>query len=327
MDKVVFGMIGAGSVTERKSGPALSKVPGSSLKRVMRRDEAKLADYAMRHQVPHQSTDAMDIFLDPEINAVYIATPPSTHAHYTHLAAKHGKAVYVEKPMARTVKEARGMVEACKTAGVPLFVAYYRRAQPRFLTAKMLMDSGALGKIRSFTYRYACPSPKGDPNRPWLLKKDEAGGGLLYDIGSHMIDIIIFLLGQPVEVIGRSQNQSKAHDSNDMTSALMRFENGVQGVLQLSFNAYSRQDELWISGEEGSLRLSIMGYEPLVYEHDGLREEIDLPMPEHVQQPLITRVVNTLLHQDDLDATGLSPLQTQEILEAVDNSDTWIYQK
>ncbi len=326
MKEIVFGMIGAGSVTEKKSAPALSKVPGSRLKRVMRRDAAKLTDYAKRHGIAQFSTDYMDIMNDPEINAVYIATPPDSHAFYTLEAAKHGKAVYVEKPMARTVAEAKAMVEACHQAGVPLFVAYYRCAQPRFLTAKTLMDQGALGEIRSFTYRYACPPPKGDPNRPWLLTKELAGGGLTYDVGSHMLDIIIFLLGQPVEVIGRSNNQTGLRDTNDMASALMVFENGVQGSVQLSFNAATSHDELWLSGSKGSLSLSIMRYEPLKFEHEGLTEVIDLPMPEHVQLPLITRVVRTLQGLDDLDASGLSPLQTQEILEAVDSGRAWTFQ-
>ena len=167
MDKTIrFGMIGAGSVTEIKSAPALQKVPGSALVRVMRRDPEKLADYARRHGVPAWSTNAMDILGDPGIDAVYIATPPESHAHYAILAAQHGKAVYVEKPMARTAQEARAMVDACQKAGVPLFVAYYRRAQPRFLKARELIETGALGEVRSFQYHYACPVPGKDPSRP-----------------------------------------------------------------------------------------------------------------------------------------------------------------
>lgn len=324
MKTIRFGMIGAGSVTEVKSGPALQKVPGSSLDFVMRRDPVKLADYARRHGVRKSTTRYEDILEDPDIDAVYIATPPGSHAFYALEAARHGKAVYVEKPMARTVEEAQTMVRACRDAGVPLFVAYYRRGQPRFLKAKELIESGALGEVRSFQYLFACPVPGEDPARPWLLSREFAGGGLLYDIGSHMIDSIIFLLGEPVEVLGRSNNLSRARDTDDLSSALMRFASGVQGTLQLSFNAAQTIDRLWISGSRGSLTLSIMGYEPLLFEQDGQTESIDFPLLQHVQQPLITRVVNTLLGRDDLDSTGASALQTQEILEAIDHSGNWV---
>ena len=324
MKTIRFGMIGAGSVTEVKSGPALRKVPGSSLDFVMRRDPEKLADYARRHGILKFSTRYEDILEDPDIDAVYIATPPGSHAFYTLEAARHGKAVYVEKPMARTVEEAQTMVRACRDAGVPLFVAYYRRGQPRFLKAKELIESGALGEVRSFQYLFACPVPGKDPARPWLLSREVAGGGLLYDIGSHMIDSILFLLGEPVEVLGRSNNLSRARDTDDLSSALMRFASGVQGTLQLSFNAAQAIDRLWISGSRGSLTLSIMGYEPLLFEQAGQTESIDFPLLQHVQQPLITRVVNTLLGRDDLDSTGASALQTQEILEAIDHSGNWV---
>ena len=324
MKTIRFGMIGAGSVTEVKSGPALQKVPGSSLDFVMRRDPEKLADYARRHGVRKFTTRYEDILEDPDIDAVYIATPPGSHAFYTLEAASHGKAVYVEKPMARTVEEAQTMVKACRDAGVPLFVAYYRRGQPRFLKAKELIESGVLGEVRSFQYLFACPAPGEDPARPWLLSREVAGGGLLYDIGSHMIDSILFLLGEPVEVLGRSNNLSRARDTDDLSSALMRFASGVQGTLQLSFNTAQTIDRLWISGSRGSLTLSIMGYEPLLFEQAGQTESIDFPLLQHVQQPLITRVVNTLLGRDDLDSTGASALQTQEILEAIDHSGNWV---
>lgn len=323
MKPVVFGMIGAGSVAEVKSAPAIQKAEGAVLAAVMRRDKAKLADYAKRHGIPRHSTRYQDILEDPDINAVYIATPPGSHAFYTLEAARHGKAVYVEKPMARTASEARQMVDACRQAGVPLFVAYYRRAQPRFLKAKALVDSGALGEVYSFSYLYACPVPKEDPARPWLLTRDIAGGGLLYDIGSHMVDSIIFMLGEPAEVIGRSANLTKSRDTDDITSALMRLKNGRQGSLQLSFNAGSRIDRLTILGTKGSLSLPIMGYEPLVLTRDGQTEELPYPQPEHVQSYLITRVVNTLRGLDHLDSTGQSALQTQEILEAMDQSGRW----
>src|SRR5690606_19456944 len=112
MEEIRWGMIGAGDVTELKSGPAFSKVSGSKLVAVMRRDLEKDKDYASRHKVGTWYTDAQALIDDPDINAIYIATPPDSHAEYAIRALKAGKYVYVEKPMVLTSKEAERVVDA-----------------------------------------------------------------------------------------------------------------------------------------------------------------------------------------------------------------------
>jgi predicted dehydrogenase len=323
MERIRFGIIGCGKVTEVKSGPALQKAPGSSLEMVMRRDEVKLKSYAQRHGVPRYTTDYRELLGSPDIDAVYIATPPDTHAFYTIEAARHGKAVYVEKPMARTTEECREMIKVCGEMGVPLHVAYYRRGQPKFLKAKELLDSGVIGQIRSFSYLYACPAPDIDPERPWLLKKEKAGGGMLYDVGSHMIDILLFMLGEPLEVSGRSANLSQKYGTDDTSSAFFRFVSGVQGALQLSFSAAERIDRLWIFGSDGSLALSIMSNDPIEMVKGGETTCIQFDPLQHVQQPNIERVVRSLLGKEKIDSSGQSALLTQEILEAIDSGRTW----
>src|SRR5438067_5233611 len=141
-------MIGCGDVTEVKSGPGFQKAAHSRLVAVMRRNGALARDYAERHGVPRWYDDAESLVADPEVDAVYVATPPSSHEEYTLLAARAGKPVYVEKPMARDHAECVAMIDACRAAGVPLFVAYYRRALPRFLKIKELIESGAIGEVR-----------------------------------------------------------------------------------------------------------------------------------------------------------------------------------
>ena len=317
---VTFAIIGCGDVTEVKSGPAFQKIEGSALRSVMRRDEAKLADYARRHHVEHYTTDYLEILCDPQIDAVYIATPPHMHCFYTLEAAKHGKAVYVEKPMALTVDECKRMIAVCGDAGVPLFTAYYRRGQEKFKTIKRILSSGRLGEPRTFSYRYACPVPTLDPNRSWLMNPEIAGGGLLYDIGSHMVDMLRFLLGEVDFADGVSQNQSKTNAVNDDHSVALRFASGAQGVMQLCFCAAERADEAVIDLSRGSVRFSIMDNEPVSVTADGKTEEISFAPMEHVQQGFITRVVNTLLGNDDLESRGEYGLRTQEILEAVDQN-------
>ena len=136
MERVRWGIIGVGNVAERKSGPGFQLAERSELVAVMRRDGALAADYARRHGVPRWYDDADDLINDPHVDAVYVATPPDSHRDYVLRVARAGKPVYVEKPMARTARECEDMISACDEAGVGLFVAYYRRAMPRFLTVK-----------------------------------------------------------------------------------------------------------------------------------------------------------------------------------------------
>ena len=151
MRTIRWGIIGCGNVTEVKSGPGFQKATNSALVAVMRRNAALAEDYARRHGVPRWYADAQALIADPEVDAVYVATPPASHMEYALACARAGKPVYVEKPMARTLAECEAMIDACRSAGVPLFVAYYRRTLPRFLKIKELVESGALGDVRLVT--------------------------------------------------------------------------------------------------------------------------------------------------------------------------------
>ena len=152
--------------------------------------------------VPKWYDDADALINDPDIDAVYIATPPGSHKEYTIKAAKAGKPVYVEKPMARNVAECQEMIAACEEAGVPLYVAYYRRAQPRFLKIKELLENKAIGDVRFVSttqYQKASEDVMDSENLPWRVQPHLAGGGLFFDLASHTLDLLDFLLG-PIQV-------------------------------------------------------------------------------------------------------------------------------
>jgi predicted dehydrogenase len=325
MEEINFGIIGCGDVTEKKSGPAFQKIKGSKLLAVMRRDEKKLIDYAKRHKVPKYSTNYLDLLEDESIDAIYIATPPNKHHFYTLEAAKYGKAVYVEKPMAMTVTECEEMIKVCKDNNVPLFVAYYRREQEKFKKAKELIDMNEIGEVRAFNYVYTSKTQVIDPHRAWLVNEDISGGGMLYDIGSHMIDMITYLFGDVEMAAGISANQSKVFGVNDVTTGFIKFKNGIQGSIQLTFNGAENRDELCIIGSNGTLNFSIMDKDGLVLAKDGTSTSFTFDILEHVQLPYIKKVVDTLLGKDSYDSTGIYGLRTQEILEAFNKGNTIKY--
>jgi predicted dehydrogenase len=307
-------------VTEVKSGPALQKAKGSSLVAVMRRHGELAEDYARRHNVPRWYDDAEALIADPEVNAVYVATPPDTHKQYTLMAAEAGKPVYVEKPMARTYQACQTMIAACREADVPLFVAYYRRGLPRFLKVKALIESGAIGEVRLVTVTlYRPPSAQDrDPDHlPWRVTPEIAGGGYFLDLASHTLDYLDYALGPIREVQGFAANQGGYYDAEDIVTGSFVFASGVQGVGTWCFTAGGRVDRNEIVGSEGVLRFSTFGVEPVVLETGEGVTEFPIANPPHVQQPLIQTVVDDLLGVGTCHSTGESAARTSWVMDTM----------
>jgi predicted dehydrogenase len=294
-NKVKWGIIGCGNVTEVKSGPAFQKVKNSELIAVMRRTGHLAEDYAKRHNVPTWYDDADDLINDPDVNAVYIATPPGSHMEYTLKAAKAGKPVYVEKPMARNTAECEKMIEACKAAEVPLYVAYYRRAQPRFLKIKELLENQAIGDVRFVTTtQYRMASEIDSSNLPWRVQPELAGGGLFFDLASHTLDILDFLLGPIKDVHGFASNQGGYYAAEDMVTGTYQFESGIQGVGSWCFTAFEKVDRNEIVGSKGKISFSTFGDDPIVLTTADKTEEWSFERPQHVHQPLVELIVEEL---------------------------------
>ena len=308
MQTIRWGIIGCGDVTEVKSGPAFAKARGSALVAVMRRNAELARDYARRHGVPRWYYDAEALVRDPDVDAVYVATPPNAHKAYTLLAARAGKPVYVEKPMALDGDECDAMIEACRAAGVPLFTAYYRRALPRFLRVKSIVDEGLLGDVRAVSlaiYRHYAPPPAAGPDAtpavPWRVDPTIAGGGLFVDLASHTLDLLDYVLGPIARATGGAANQAHLYDAEDIVHATLEFASGIRGVGIWCFSGFGEVDRVEIIGSRGRLTFETFGNAPMVLETDAGAHPISIPHPEHVQQPLIQAIV------DELHGTGTSP--------------------
>ena len=189
-----WGIIGVGDVTERKAAPAIFRAADSDVVHVMRRDPERARDFAARHGVARWSTDASAVVEDPEVTAVYIATPTATHAEYAIAAARAGKHVLVEKPMAMSAPEATRMVEAAEAAGVHLWVAYYRRALPRFAKVRELLDAGVLGRPLSVHTTWRKPTDF----TGWRWDPERNRGGEFYETACHTLDVLDHLVSVDV---------------------------------------------------------------------------------------------------------------------------------
>jgi predicted dehydrogenase len=324
-----WGIIGCGKVCEVKSGPGFQKAEGSELAFVMRRDAALAEDYARRHGVARWTTSAEELICDPIVDAVYIATPPGTHCEYALRVAAAGKPAYVEKPMARNHAECQRMISAFADAKLPLFVAYYRRRLPRFLTVKELVDAGRVGQVTMLQYSYASNkmlrSAPGEPE--WRIAAEQSGGGHFLDLGSHALDIFDYILGPIEEVHGaavklsgcksESGNLPAVCDVEDGVAMHCRFACGAMGIAAWNFAAYDLEDTISIAGTLGKITLSVFGNEPVTLATAAGVETFDRPNPPHIQQPLIQSMVDELSGRGTSPSTGESAARTTRVMDQV----------
>jgi predicted dehydrogenase len=316
VERVRWGIIGVGNVTERKSGPGFQQAERSELVAVMRRNGDLAADYARRNGVPRWYDDADELINDPEVDAVYVATPPDSHREYVVRVAQAGKPVYVEKPMARTALECEDMISACDEAGVGLFVAYYRRAMPRFVTVKELLDSGRIGQLRSVSIRNerAAQVDEGGSGG-WRVDPEISGGGHFVDLGSHILDLLDWLLGPVTHAAGVATNRGGHYRAEDLVTGFFGFRCGVEGVGVWNYDSFQYKDEVEIIGTTGALRFSCFADEPLRLLSTHGVERIKAPYPETVQLPLIQTVVNALTGHGESPSNGHSAVRTARVID------------
>lgn len=297
MKTIRWGMIGCGSVAEVKSGPGFYKANHSALVAVTSRQFKHAQSFAERHGVAKVYNSSEELVADRDIDAIYIATPPSSHKPLSLLAARAGKHVYVEKPMALRFEECREIVTACEQHHVRLFVAFYRRAMPRFLKVKEWIDSGAIGKVlnvRAVQHQLPAPEDLSRATLPWRLLPEVAGGGKFLDMGIHELDLFDFLFGAIEEVHGIASNRAGLYDVEDTVTAIWRHASGVQGVGSWCYVCGQGEDFIEIVGSGGTISFEFFSDKPLKLVNAQGEQLLQLSNPAHVQQPFIQSMVDDL---------------------------------
>jgi len=314
---VRWGIIGCGDVTEVKSGPAFNKVDGFSLEMVMRRDAAKAEDYARRHKVPRWTTDADALINDPAIDAVYVATPPSSHLPYALKVAAAGKPAYVEKPMAMSHEECLEMAEAFEKAGVPLFVAYYRRSLPRFETVRRWIEEGRIGTVRHIHWSLSRSTDYGVRPDNWRIDPAIAGAGYFADLACHGLDLFMHHFGDIAQVAGVAANQQGLYRAEDAVAASWRFESGVTGSGFWNFAAQGPMDEVMILGEKGRIDYSVFGDVPLKLTTAAGEETLAVAHPPNIQHPHIENIRRHLAGEGRHPALGREGAKVSAVMDRI----------
>ena len=310
-----WGIIGCGDVTEVKSGPGFQKAEGSALVAVMRRDRAKAEDYARRHGVPRVHDTVEALVDDPQVDAVYIATPPSTHCPLALRVAAAGKPCLVEKPMALNHAECLKMIDGFRTAHVPLWVAYYRRAQERFNRIREMIGQGELGRITSVHAQLLYPLVSGEATEDWHFDPAISGGGLIFDVGSHAVDLLDFFFGPIAGVQACAVNTGGAYPAEDVTVSTFRFAGDLLGTGVFNFNAPEKLDRITVIGSDAKLTTPIFSDDDVVVQRAGETIRYPFVRPDHVHQPLIQTIVDELRSSGRCESTGTSGARASWVLD------------
>lgn len=314
-----WGVIGCGAVTEKKSIPAYQMTPGFEVTMVMRRNMDKARDFAQRHNISKWTIDASEIIENPEIDAVYIATPPDSHKYYALQVANAGKPCCLEKPMAPNFSDCVEILKAFEDNNIPLFVAYYRRSLPRFLQIRQWLDEDRIGEVKRIHWKKTKPPNQLDLSGKynWRTDKEVALGGYFDDLASHGLDLFIFLVGDVVEAEGTTTNKLGLYTGYDFVSGTWKHKNGIMGEGIWDFTSNQRSDYVEILGSNGRIEFSVLDEAPLTLENHKGKIMLEVPNPGHIQQYHVENIKNHLLRRNTHPSTGKTGAHTSWVMDKI----------
>jgi predicted dehydrogenase len=313
---VGWGVLGCGDITERRGAPAINAQEGSRLVCLQSRTPGRAEEFARRHGAPRWTESRAELLADPEVTAVYVATEHHRHCEDVLAAAAAGKHVLCEKPMANSVAECLAMIDACRANGVALQVAYYRRYYPKIQRMKELLDGGAIGEpVTAHIHLSSRLSPAAITPRNWRLQAEQSGGGALVDTGSHRLDLLCWLLGEPDRVAAFAECRELPIEAPDMETLLVRMASGVHVTSRHGYRTGSR-DEFEITGTEGTLSATPVDGPSLRLQAGGREEHWELPKHENVHFPLFDDFARRISRGEPPRFTGEDGMQASRIIGA-----------
>lgn len=317
---VNWGIIGCGDVCEVKSGPAFNKVANSKLGAVMRRNRDKAKDFALRHGVLKYYNDAVELINDPEVNAIYIATPPSSHESYLEMALKVGKPVYVEKPVTINSASVERMMAMEKHYDGKVSVAHYRRGLPLFNKIKQLVNDGVIGKVKLILLRTLQPTASKiitQTEDNWRIKPEISGGGLFHDLSPHQLDIMYWIFGKPEQKHVQAANQGKLYNAPDLTMVQLKFANDIyfDGIWNFNVAENATTDSCEIIGDKGSIRFSFFRVSTIELTTTEGTKILEEEYPVNIQQPHISNVIEYFRGEGENPCSLDEALVTMKIMD------------
>ncbi len=318
MSKLSWGLIGCGDIARKRIVPALKDLQNCELTAVTRSNSGLAESFAKEFNIPNWFDSWQNLLSDPDINAVYIATPVYLHSQITVAAAQAGKHVLCEKPMALNDKECGKMIEVCSNYKVKLGIAYYRHFYPVIASIKNIINSGEIGEIITAqinAFEFFNPDP-GDP-RYWLLEKDKSGGGPMFDFGCHRIEVLMNLFGKIKSTDGFIRNILFKRKVEDYASAVFTFESGVTSVLNVTHAVKEPQDTLDIFGSKGSIHVPVLNKGSVIVKSNSGDRKLECPPDKNFHLPLIKDFTEAVLSDSTPVVGGEIGMEVNHILSEI----------
>lgn len=319
MNRVIrWGFLGCGKVVQTKSGEAFRSVPHSTIAAVMRRELEASHASAVHFDAPYWC-DSVEALLAKDIDAVYIATPPGLHYEQALACLRAGKAVYLEKPFARNYTESKALTQAFSQASVPLYIGHYRRALPRFLKIRELLQAQLIGEVLQLEFHLNRIFSQREAEETWLYNPVLSGGGKFFDIAPHTVDIIQFLFGNMTTVHGSAKNIGTGCPLENIVELSFETALGVTGNAVFNCVAEEKSDRMYVTGTKGTMEFSVHGKtDVIVRDSSGtILEALDLPDPKTVEEPMVQTVVEDLLGIGRCESRAEEVLCTYEVIDQV----------
>lgn len=318
MKIIRWGLIGCGDIAQKRVAPALRDLPNVDFVAVNRARAEFAEEFALKFGAQKWYADWRELIADPDIDAVYIATPVFLHAEQTIAAAEAGKHVLCEKPMALHVEECDQMIAACQAQGVKLGLAYYRHFYPVIARLKDILASGEIGQpILAQINAFEWNDMKPDNARYWFLTKAKSGGGPMMDFGCHRIEVLMNLFGPINRVQAFNDALLFAREVEDTSAAFFKFEQGLRATLTVTHAAFESQDTLDIFGSQGSLHVPVLNRGELVVKTaQGERKESH-PPHMNIHAPSIEDFTQAISENREPLVTGEIGREVARIVEEI----------
>ena len=308
-----WGVIGAGGIAHRRTMSAMNEAENTKLQALMVRDMERAKRLAQEHGAESYYDSVEGVLSDPNVDAVYIATPVYLHCHHVILAAESGKHVLCEKPMAINIDECKRMMDACNENGVHLEVCFLLRFDPYFIKIKQLVENYEMGQIiqarASFLKSYSIQDGL------WRRDPNMSGGGVLMDMGAHAVDLLSYILGDVSKVTAMVNSRTTGWEVEDTATILMEMENGAFAIADTSYVIPHSDTMLEIYGTKGTALLTGGSEWTLkLYLGDKIQEE-SKPY-KNLYKPLLEHFSKCLEDKKESITSGNAGLKNIQIISA-----------
>ncbi|MSS71441.1 MAG: Gfo/Idh/MocA family oxidoreductase [Candidatus Latescibacteria bacterium] len=314
--RIGWGIVGCGDIANKRVAPAINEQADSDLIAFFSHTKARAEEFARQHEARRAYDDLDALLADPEIQAVYVASPQGRHCRETIAAAEAGKHVLCEKPMAMTPDECRRMIDACRVNDVCLSVAYYRRFFPKARKMKALLEEGAIGQVvQGNISMLGLWNLKRDDPKYWRVTKEASSGGALADTGSHRLDLLCYFLGEPESVAGFADRLALDVETPDVETLVVRMKGGAHVVSRHTLCTPTWQDDFELFGTKGALLATPWDGDELTVVVGSQRETLTLPKHPNVHFPLIDDFAGKISRGERPEFDGADGLQASRIIE------------